>query len=133
MTEKKNQKTNQNAAPVEPVAVVAEPRVEAVVEPVIATDAKVPTAMVERTEEEPLVEATAIIPNLVYEKNVAVADQAAAPQILTTKSANAARVEIICEGKLGTKLLTKGDITDDAEYVALLKTERGQRLVRKVS
>src|SRR5262249_23759097 len=35
------------------------------------------------------------------------------------------RVEVICEGCLGTKLLQKGDVTDDPEYVALLDDPRG--------
>jgi hypothetical protein len=42
------------------------------------------------------------------------------------------RVQIVCEetGVVGTKLLRNGDITDDPEYVAMLKDGRG--LVREV-
>ncbi len=116
----------------EGVTLVAEPEVEAVVEPVVQLDAKVPTVEVERTETEPLVEPTAIVPNIVHEVNAAVAPLVEAPQVLTTKGANAKRVEIIFDGMVGEKGLRKGDITDDAEYVALLKTERGRQLVREV-
>nr|HQU86361.1 hypothetical protein [Pyrinomonadaceae bacterium] len=42
------------------------------------------------------------------------------------------RVRVICEGTLGTKLLEKGDVTVDPEYVSLLETERGRTLVEEV-
>lgn len=42
------------------------------------------------------------------------------------------KVRVVCEGTLGTKLLKKGDVTDDPEYVALLETERGRTLVQEV-
>lgn len=42
------------------------------------------------------------------------------------------KVRVVCEGTLGTKLLKKGDVTDDPEYVALLETERGRTLVEEV-
>lgn len=41
------------------------------------------------------------------------------------------RVEVLVE-TLGHKLLKKGDVTDDPDYVALLKTPRGRKLVREV-
>ncbi|MDP2268557.1 MAG: hypothetical protein Q8K46_05240 [Deltaproteobacteria bacterium] len=41
------------------------------------------------------------------------------------------RVRVICDGTLGPKLLEKGDITDDPEYVALLEV-KGQRKVEAV-
>ena len=40
------------------------------------------------------------------------------------------RVEVLFAGRLGPKLLTKGDITDDPDYVKLLDTRPG--LVREV-
>lgn len=42
------------------------------------------------------------------------------------------KVRVICKGTLGPKLLKKGDVTDDPEYVALLETERGRTLVEEV-
>lgn len=42
------------------------------------------------------------------------------------------RIRVICKGTLGPKLLTKGDITDDPEYVELLESERGRALVEEV-
>lgn len=42
------------------------------------------------------------------------------------------RVEVICEDTLGPELLKKCDVTDDPDYVALLKTTRGRKLVREV-
>ncbi len=42
------------------------------------------------------------------------------------------RVRVICEGTLGHLLLKKGEITDDADYAALLKTRRGRTLVEEV-
>ncbi|MDQ3132127.1 MAG: hypothetical protein M3Q99_15375 [Acidobacteriota bacterium] len=125
-------KQKNEIAPVVPVAIVADPNVEAVVEPVIQTDARVPTVEVERTETQPLVEPTAIVPNIVHEINRDAVSAANAPQVLTTKGANATRVEVIYDGTLGPKALKKGDITDDAEYVRLLKTMRGRELVREV-
>lgn len=47
-------------------------------------------------------------------------------------AADPRQVEVICDGVLGTKLLAKGTVTNDAEYVALLNTERGLTLVRVV-
>lgn len=41
------------------------------------------------------------------------------------------KVRVICEGTLGPKLLKKGDVTDDAEYIALLGTKRGKTLVEE--
>jgi hypothetical protein len=41
------------------------------------------------------------------------------------------RVEVLVEN-LGHRLLQKGDVTDDEQYVALLKTARGRKLVREV-
>ena len=41
-----------------------------------------------------------------------------------------AKVEVICTGVLGKKLLKKGDVTDDPDYVALLGDKRN--LVRAV-
>ena len=38
-------------------------------------------------------------------------------------------VEVICEGFLGARLLKKGDVTDDPEYVALVGDPRN--LVRE--
>ena len=40
------------------------------------------------------------------------------------------RVEVICEGFLGARLLKKGDVTSDPEYVALIDDPRN--LVREV-
>lgn len=45
--------------------------------------------------------------------------------------AKAKKVRVICEGTLGPQLLKKGDVTDDAEYVALLGTKRGKTLVEE--
>ena len=42
------------------------------------------------------------------------------------------RVEVIGDGVLGHLLLQKGEVTDDADYVALLDSERGQTLVREI-
>jgi hypothetical protein len=42
------------------------------------------------------------------------------------------KVRVICEGTLGSKLLAKGQVTDDPDYVALLKTASGRRKVEKV-
>ncbi|QQS31865.1 MAG: hypothetical protein IPM50_09245 [Acidobacteriota bacterium] len=41
------------------------------------------------------------------------------------------RVRVICDGTLGPKLLEKGDITDDPDYVALLEI-KGQKKVEAV-
>lgn len=41
------------------------------------------------------------------------------------------RVRIICKGVLGHKGFKQGDITDDPEYVALLKV-KGQKKVEEV-
>lgn len=49
-----------------------------------------------------------------------------------SEQAQAIQVEVICEGRLGRLLLTKGQITTDREYIALLDTERGRRLVKEV-
>ncbi len=112
---------------------VTPPEVEAVIEPVVPTNSSVPVGTVERTSVEALVEPVAILPNLVYEQTAPVVDGTMdAPNVLTTKGANAKRVEVICDQYLGTKALKKGDITDDDEYVALLQTERGRGLVREV-
>lgn len=46
------------------------------------------------------------------------------------KTAGGQKVRVICEGFLGSKLLKKGDVTDDPEYVALIGNPRG--LVAKV-
>ncbi|HMU35159.1 MAG TPA: hypothetical protein PKC89_14985 [Pyrinomonadaceae bacterium] len=43
----------------------------------------------------------------------------------------AKQVRVICDGFLGTKLLVKGDVTDDPSYVAIL-ARKGQRLVEAV-
>lgn len=43
----------------------------------------------------------------------------------------ARRVEVLVDN-LGPKLLKAGTITDDEQYVALLKTARGRTLVREV-
>jgi hypothetical protein len=54
------------------------------------------------------------------------------PPTSPTQNEKAKRVEVICEGPLGFKLLRKGDVTGDEEYVALLKTARGRKLVKEV-
>lgn len=41
-------------------------------------------------------------------------------------------VRAICDGALGTQLLTKGAVTSDQEYVTLLDDERGRTLVEEV-
>jgi len=41
------------------------------------------------------------------------------------------RVRVICDGTLGPKLLEKGAVTDDPEYVALLEI-KGQKKVEEV-
>lgn len=41
------------------------------------------------------------------------------------------RVRVICEGRLGHRLLTKGDETSDPRYVAILK-QKGQKKVEAV-
>ncbi len=100
---------------------------------VIGDDTVVPTVEVEKTEVEPVMQPTAIVPNVVKEINEAVLPGSnTAPQILLSKGKNATRVEIIADGMLGHKGFKKGDITDDDEYVALLKTDRGRTLVREV-
>lgn len=43
---------------------------------------------------------------------------------------NGERAEVNFDGVLGTKRLTKGAVTDDAEYIALAKTPRGARYLR---
>lgn len=43
------------------------------------------------------------------------------------------RVEVLCEGRLGPRLLTKGDVTDDPRYVALFDDPRKAHLVRPVT
>lgn len=49
------------------------------------------------------------------------------------KEDEAKKVRVIKEnGTLGPLLLSKGDTTDDKEYVALLKTKRGRTLVEAV-
>lgn len=116
---KNNTKTNDETTQTKVVAVIGD-------------DTSVPTVEVEKTELEPALEATAVVPNVVKEINQKVVDAADAPQVLTTKSKNAKRVQVIFDGHLGSKLLKKYDITDDAEYVDLLKTERGKTLVREV-
>ncbi len=120
---------------VDPNVIVTPPEIDGIVEPVIATEGSVPVGTVQRTETEvqPLVEPVAIVPGLIYEQTAPVSDGLTdAPQVLTTKGKNATRVEIICDTQLGSKLLKKGDITDDDEYVALLETERGRHLVKEV-
>lgn len=114
------------------VAVVAEPQIEAVIEPVVQTEAKVPDAEIVKTETVPLVEPTAIVPNLVYEQTAAVADGTLDAPVIDVKQPSARRVRVICKGKLGLKLLSEGDITDDPDYVALLDTRRGRELVEEV-
>src|SRR5215212_9542683 len=42
------------------------------------------------------------------------------------------RVRVICEGTLGPKLLKKGDVTDDPEYVGLLESQGDRNLVVEV-
>jgi hypothetical protein len=54
------------------------------------------------------------------------------PPASEKEKAKAKRVRVICEGTLGPKLLRKGDVTDDPEYVALLEDERGRTLVQEV-
>lgn len=122
----KNKSNNTPEPTVDPSAGIAQP--------VIGDDTIVPVVEVEKTEVEPVLQPTAVVPNVVKEINEAVLPDGvtAASQILTTKGGNALRVEIIYDGYLGSKLLKKGDITDDDEYVALLKTERGQRFAREV-
>jgi hypothetical protein len=44
--------------------------------------------------------------------------------------ADGRRVMVVCEGALGRKLLKKGDITDDPEYVKLIGHPR--KLVEEV-
>lgn len=48
------------------------------------------------------------------------------------KTEKTKRVRVICDGVLGPLGLVKGDETDDADYVALLKTKRGKTLVQEV-
>lgn len=49
------------------------------------------------------------------------------------KSVTPLRVQVILEsGTLGPLLLTKGAITDDPRYVAMLRTPRGRRLVKEI-
>ena len=56
----------------------------------------------------------------------------AKPTVATSRpSKSATRVEVICEGHLGRKLLRKGDVTDDPAYVGLLNDPRN--LVRAVN
>lgn len=57
-----------------------------------------------------------------------------APENNKTPENNAPKksVRVICNGTLGDKLLKKGDVTSDEEYVALLKTKRGRTLVEEV-
>lgn len=43
------------------------------------------------------------------------------------------RVRIVGDGTVGHLLLKKGDITEDAEYVALLESKRGRTLVEKAN
>lgn len=43
------------------------------------------------------------------------------------------RVEVLCEGRLGPRLLKKGNVTDDPGYVALLDNPRKAHLVRPVT
>lgn len=50
----------------------------------------------------------------------------------TAKTEKKKQVRVICEGVLGPLGLRKGDTTDDASYVALLKTKRGKTLVEEV-
>lgn len=127
----KNNKKNTVAAPVDGVAVIAEPEVVAVVEPVVQTDASVPSATIEKTVEVPLVAPTAIVPNLVYEQTTEATDGTTDAPVFDVEKAGSKKVRVICEGSLGLKMLKKGDITDDPEYVALLDTERGRQLVEK--
>lgn len=47
------------------------------------------------------------------------------------KEKKAKKVRVICDGYLGTKLLQKGDVTDDPRYVAIL-ARKGQKLVEAV-
>lgn len=42
------------------------------------------------------------------------------------------QVRVICEGTLGPKLLKKGDVTDDPEYVGLLESQGDRNLVVEV-
>lgn len=128
-------KTKKVEETVDPSVITTPPEVEAVVEPIVAMAASVPVGTIRRTETElePLVEPVAIVPGLIYEQTAPVSDGLTdAPQVLATKGKNAKRVEIICDTQLGSKLLKKGDITDDDEYVALLETERGRQLVKEV-
>jgi hypothetical protein len=43
----------------------------------------------------------------------------------------AKQVRVLVEGTLGPKLLTKGDVTDDPDYVAILSV-KGQKKVEEV-
>jgi hypothetical protein len=54
----------------------------------------------------------------------------AAPPKPAPAASERIRVEVICNGFLGPKLLRKGDITDDPAYVKLIGDPR--RLVRPV-
>ncbi len=114
------------------VAVEALPKVEAVIEPVIQTEAKVPDAEIVKTESVPLVAPTAIVSNLVYQKTAAVADGSLDKPKVDVEQPFARRVRVICDGNLGLKMLSKGDITDDPDYVALLDTRRGRELVEEI-
>lgn len=101
--------------------------------PVVSTGSEIPTVEVNKTEVAPVVVPTAITPNVVYEENgIAPGTIADAPQLLLNRGERAKRVRVICEGVLGDKILPKGSITDDPEYVALLKTDRGRTLVEEV-
>ncbi len=123
----KNNKKNTVAAPVAPV--IAAP---VVVESIAASDLEVPTAQVETTEEIPLAAPTAVVPNLVFEQTVAATDGTADAPTFDVTGKTSRRVRVITDSNLGLKMLKKGDITDDEEYVALLDTERGRLLVEEV-
>jgi hypothetical protein len=48
-----------------------------------------------------------------------------------TPPANSRSVRVICDGTLGTKLLERGAVTSDPEYVSLLEV-KGQKKVEEV-
>lgn len=58
-------------------------------------------------------------------------DAAAALTEPSEKPQSAKKVRVITKGYLGPKLLKNGDITDDPEYVAILK-QKGQKKVEAV-
>lgn len=99
----------------------------------VQVETGVPTTETVIKKVEPTLEPTAILPNLVYEPTAADEPIINAPNVIVAEQATGVIVESLFDGNLGSKLLRKGDVTNESEYVELLNTPGGRQLVRKIN